>query len=372
MSDSSRDRATTDDARWAAVAARDAAHDGAFVYAVTSTGVYCRPSCPSPRPRRERVRFFATGAEAAAAGFRACLRCRPERAETPIQAAVRRARERLDAGLDAGLDDAPDLGALAAEVGLSRWHLQRRFRALVGVSPREYVAARRAERLRGALRDGAPVSAAGYGAGYGSSRAVYEGGAARLGMTPGAYRRGGEGERVAFSTAPCALGVVLVAATARGVCAVRLGEDAAALEAEVRAEFPAAGVVRDDGGLAALVREALEHLEGRRPGLAWPLDLGGTAFQERVWAALREIPYGETRSYAALARDLGVEGGARAVAGACAANPAALVVPCHRVVRGDGSLSGYRWGVERKRALLEREAALGSALGLPVGAPGGD
>ncbi len=336
------------ESRWQAVLARDARHDGQFWFAVRSTGIYCRPSCPARRPKPEHVAFFEDPGAAEAAGFRPCRRCHP-REVSARQRAVARAQHRLDTA-----EVFPSLADLAAEVGLSPAHLQRVFKAALGVSPKQYALARRGERLRAALRAGEAVTTAQYGAGHGSSRSLYDPALDTLGMTPGAYRRGGAGERVMYAFTEGALGPMLVAGTARGLCAVRFGERAALLE-DLRAEYPRAQLIQDDAALAEQVRAVRAHLEGRAPGAALPTDVPGTDFQRRVWAALREIPAGETRSYAQVARMIGAPAAVRAVAQACAANPVALVVPCHRVVRADGALSGYRWGVERKRALLERE-----------------
>jgi AraC family transcriptional regulator of adaptative response/methylated-DNA-[protein]-cysteine methyltransferase len=344
-------RRSGDDARWAAVLARDAAADGTFYYGVRSTGVYCRPSCPARRPRRDRVAFFDTGAAAEAAGYRACRRCRPREVS---------ARQRLVAGVQQLLDTAespPTLADLSAALGASPTYLQRAFKQATGLTPRQYAAARRAARLRAELRRGATVTEATYEAGYGSSRALYDGAGAELGMRPSAYRAGGRGERIAYAVVESPLGPMLVAATAQGVCALKFG-DADALVGELRAEFPEATVVEDAAAVAGHVGVVLEHLAGRRAGLDLPLDVRATAFQERVWAALRAIPYGETRTYREVAEAIGAPRAARAVARACATNPVALVVPCHRVVRGGGALSGYRWGVERKRRLLAQERAV--------------
>ena len=350
----------------AAVVARDAANDGRFVYAVRTTGVYCRPSCPSRRALRANVSFHPTPGAAEAAGYRACRRCHPRDGATPAALAVARARAYLDA-LPA---QAVPLGRLARETGMSPHHLQRTFTRLVGVSPKRYAAALRAERLEAELRAGATVSRATFEAGYGASSRAYEAADALLGMAPAAYRRGGRGEHVRWATAASALGRVLVAATARGVCAVTLGDDDAQLEGALAAEYPHAtrervvldgsaaaggGGAHDDlhGWMAAV----LAHLAGEGHRLALPTDVGGTPFQQRVWQALQEVPYGETRSYAQLAAAVGAPRAVRAVAGACARNRVALVVPCHRVVREGGALGGYRWGVERKQRLLAQEGA---------------
>ena len=344
----------TDDEHWRAVHERDRARDGAFVYAVRSTGIYCRPSCPSRRPRRERVRFFAAAADAERAGFRACKRCRPDGA-APADALAERAK----AWIEAHADEKITLVRLGAALGVGPSHLQRTFTRVVGVSPRRYAEACRLDRVKRHLRDGEDVTTALYRAGYGSPSRLYERADDRLGMTPDAYRRGGAGTRIAFDVVASPLGHLLVAATERGVCAARLGDDAAALAASLAAEYPAARIERDAAATGPWVERLLRHLDGREASVDEPLDgaldAGGTDFQQRVWEELRAIPAGETRTYGEVATAIGRPTAARAVARACAENPVALVVPCHRVVRGDGGLGGYRWGLDRKRALLDRE-----------------
>lgn len=345
--------ASPDDAvRWQAVLGRDLAADGRFVYAVASTGIYCRPSCPSRRPRRAQVSFFASPAEAEAAGFRACRRCTP-RVEPESRRRVREAQ----AYLDRHPGETVTLERLGRVVGMSPYHLQRTFKRLVGVTPKAYASGRRWDRLKRRLRDGGSVSRATYDAGYASASRAYEEAQARMGMTPSAYRRGARGVRIRYSTFPTAAGLMLVAATERGVCAVSLGDSAAALEAELRREYPAAELERHDEALRAWVETVVRHLEGNGGVDELPLDVRGTAFQWRVWRALQRIPRGATRSYGEIARAIGRPAAARAVAGACAHNPVALVIPCHRVVREDGEPGGYRWGPERKRALLQAEKA---------------
>jgi AraC family transcriptional regulator, regulatory protein of adaptative response / methylated-DNA-[protein]-cysteine methyltransferase len=336
---------------WAAVLRRDPDADGRFVYAVSTTGIYCRPVCAARRPRREHVSFFVDAAAAEAAGYRACRRCRPEHGGTSSTAAC---VERALAYLDARLDETVTLEELGRAVYSSPFHLQRSFKRLLGVTPREYVRARRAERLKARLHQGDTVSRAAYEAGYGSGSRVYERSGAELGMTPAAYRRGGRGERIRYSTVASPLGWLLVARTERGVCAVSLGEDATELEAGLRREFPHA-VLEHADDLGAWTEAVASYAHGATTRLDLPLDLRATAFQQRVWKALREIPAGETRSYGEIAAAVGVPRGARAVARACASNRVALAIPCHRVVREDGALGGYRWGLERKRRLLEQE-----------------
>jgi len=341
------------EAAWTAVLERDGRCDGRFVYAVRTTGVFCRPTCPSRRPDRRHVAFFETSAAARAAGFRACFRCAPESSLAPAMAGL----ERVRAHIEAHLDERLTLDELAPVAGLSPTHLQRAFKAALGLSPREYVRARRQERFRAEVRRGRSVTDALYEAGYGSGSRLYEDVGARLGMTPGAYRRGGEGQVVRYTIAPSPLGRLLVASTDRGVCAVQLGESDRALEAALRRDYPKARVDRDDRALRPSLAAILAHLGGEIPRLDLPLDVAASAFQWRVWRALQDIPYGETRSYGEVASAVGRPRAARAVARACASNRVALLVPCHRVVRADGSMGGYRWGVPCKRRLLEAERA---------------
>lgn len=336
---------------WAAVQGRDDRFDGRFVYAVRSTGVFCRPSCPSRRPGRGQVAFFADAGAAAAAGFRACKRCDPASPRSPRAAAL----ERVRALIEERLDDRLTLAELARAARLSPAHLQKSFKAALGLSPRDYVRARRAERFKAEVRGGRSVTDALYHAGYGSGSRLYESAPKRLGMTPGAYRNGGRGQRIGYTTAESRYGRLLLAATARGVCAVQLGDSDGALAATLRQEYPEAELRRDDATLRPWLAAILAHLDGRVPRLDLPLDVAASAFQRRVWAALQEIPRGETRSYAQVAASLGAPRAARAVARACAANPIALLVPCHRVVRADGAAGGYRWGAPRKQRLLADE-----------------
>jgi AraC family transcriptional regulator of adaptative response/methylated-DNA-[protein]-cysteine methyltransferase len=338
------------DARWLAVLARDAAADGAFCYAVTTTGVYCRPACPSRRPRREHARFFDDAASAQRAGFRPCRRCRPQDVDTETRV-VAQVRSLLEAP-----GPPPSLRQLGDAVGLSPYHLQRVFKRATGASPKQYAMAVRADRLKDELRQGRSVTTAIQEAGYGSTATAYADAGARLGMSPGAYQRGGEGEDVAYDVVDSPLGRMLVAATSRGVCALLFGDDEEVL-AELQRDFPQAGLRRDSDAVAPLVRQALSHLEGCSLAFDLPMDAVGTTFQRRVWAALAAIPPGETRSYRDIAEMIGSPGAARAVAQACAANRVAIAVPCHRVVRSDGKPGGYRWGAERKRRLLLQEAS---------------
>ena len=332
---------------------RDASVTGAFVYAVSTTGVYCLAHCASRRPLRRNVEFFNTASDASRAGFRACRRCRPDEQRTlePSVAAVIDLCRRLEDGA------AVDVAAFARETGYSERHLRRRFSVLIGVSVSNYARAQRAARVRETLKTTASVTEAIYQAGYGSSRAFYEHAAPRLGMSPSAFQSGGAGERITYTSRRTALGVVLAARTARGVCAVRIGRDEGDLEAELAAEFPRAHLERDDAALRELSR-VLETATRGREFAALPLDLVGTAFQMRVWQELVNIPLGTTTTYAQVAERIGAPRAVRAVGSACGANPAALLVPCHRVVRSDGSLGGYRWGLDVKAALLELEAPL--------------
>lgn len=335
-----------EDARWQAVLRRDPAAD--FLYGVRSTGIYCRPSCPSRRPKPDNALYFGDPAAAERAGYRACRRCQPNAVSDQTQL-VARVKHLLDTQ-----EPAPGLTELGAAVGLSPSHLQRVFKRAVGVSPKQYAVQARAERFKTGLRRGASVTEAVYDAGYGSSRAAYDRRTDALGMSPGAYARGGAGQAIGYVLTDSPLGRMLVAATERGLCAVRFGEDAPLL-AELRAEYWGAVLTEDAAGLAERVGAVLAHLNGRPTRLDWPTDAPGSAFQQRVWAAIRSIPPSQTRTYAQLAEMIGQPSAVRAVASACAANPVALLVPCHRVVRTGGGLGGYRWGLERKRALLKQE-----------------
>jgi len=349
-----------DDARWRAVVARDEAAEGSFWFSVATTGVYCYPSCAARRPRRENVRFHATRADAERAGFRPCKRCRPDLPPRRVRRAeaVERACRAIERALESG-DQQPTLAALAADAGLSPHHFHRVFKAVAGVTPRAYAAARRAQRVRRGLRDGEGVTAAIHGAGYGSASRFYEQSDALLGMRPGAFAAGGAGVTVRWAVAPCWLGSVLVGATERGVAAILLGDGRGALARELRERLPRATLVEAerDSELARAVERVVALIEAPASGHALPLDVAGTAFQRRVWTALRQLPAGTTTTYGELARALGRPRASRAVARACAANPVAVAIPCHRVVAADGSPGGYRWGVDRKRALLEREAS---------------
>lgn len=342
---------------WRIVQARDRRYDGAFVYAVRSTGIYCRPSCPSRRPRPEQVAFYPIPEAAEREGFRACRRCRPAQAngQDPAVALVREACRLLDA------PEAPRLEALAQRVGARPREVLRGFKRVLGITPKAYRDARRVARFKLELKRRSHVSPALYEAGYGSSSRVYERADAHLGMTPATYAKGGAGMDIAYAVVPCPLGRLLVAATARGVSRVSLGDDAAVLERDLAAEFPAARITQDRTRLGDWVAAILRYLEGREPDLALPLDIRATAFQRRVWQELQRIPFGMTRSYTEVARRIGRPRAIRAVARACATNPAALIIPCHRVVREDGEIGGYRWGTDRKEALLAQEAGKGKS-----------
>jgi AraC family transcriptional regulator of adaptative response/methylated-DNA-[protein]-cysteine methyltransferase len=338
--------------KWSLVLARDARADGRFVYAVRSTGVFCRPSCPSRRPRRENVEFFDSPAQAEQAGYRACRRCAPlER--NPQAQKIEAACRYIDDNLDITLS----LTAISRHVAISPFHFQRLFKRILGISPRQYQQARRAGKFRQALLSEGRVTDAIYEAGYSSSSRAYESIPAQLGMTPSAFRRKGEGVEIRYTVLPSELGKLLIATTERGVCAVRFGESDAALLRELKQDFDAAQISRDDQGLAPLAKQVEQLLAGSAGTLNIPIDIQGTAFQQLVWETLRKIPAGETRSYAQVAASIGRPKAVRAVANACASNPVALVVPCHRVVQKNGSLAGYRWGVKRKKALLEIEEA---------------
>jgi AraC family transcriptional regulator of adaptative response/methylated-DNA-[protein]-cysteine methyltransferase len=347
-------RFRTPAARWAAVQRRDPDADAWFRYAVRTTGVYCRPSCPSRPARRENISFHATAAAAEAAGFRACKRCEPREARPGTRRAALIARL---CRLIETAETPPTLAALSRVAHLSPFHLQREFRQATGLSPREYGQAARRRRLTAGLAAGAPVTRALHAAGYGSSARGYAEAPDTLGMTPRQFAAGGRGLAIRFGVAPSALGQVLAAATSRGLCAILLGDDAATLRADLAARFPGATIAPAGRDFAAHLRQVVQLVDQPRRGLPLALDIQGTAFQQRVWQALRAIPAGDTVSYAALAARIGAPRGARAVAAACAANALAVAVPCHRVVRGDGSLSGYRWGPERKAELLRREGA---------------
>lgn len=348
-----REDMLNDELLWQAVAARDPQWDGVFVYGVPSTRIYCRPTCPSRRPKRPGVRFFAAAAAAEAQGFRACRRCHPA-AAAAVPPPIDRVR-RVCAAIAAHPDERVTLAVLARAVNVDPHHLLRTFKQVLGISPREYADAVRLGCLRTGLRAGNGVAAATYDAGYGSGSRVYERAPSTLGMTPAAYASGGKGVHVRYMMTGSPLGRMLVAATDRGICAVKLGEDDRTLESDLRREYPAAAISPDDSELAQWVSAVLDSLSPGAPDPRLPTDVRATAFQRLVWRELQRIPRGATRSYREIARRIGRPSAARAVARACASNPVALLVPCHRVVREDGALGGYHWGIQRKRALLDAE-----------------
>lgn len=338
---------------WEALETRDAGMDGVFFFAVLTTGVYCRPSCPARRPRRENVIFFPRRDAAERAGFRPCKRCKPERERA--RDAQSELVENICRYLEGHLDRAVTLDGLSRQLGLSPFHLQRTFKAATGIAPRAYADFCRLAAFKGGLRAGRAVTTALYDAGYGSSSRLYERAAAQLGMTPATYRRGGAGLTIRYDVIETAAGMLLVGATGKGICAIQLGGSERQLEESVQGEFPAANLQRDPAFLARWADRLREHLDGRLQKLDLPLDIRATAFQRRVWEYLQTIPYGSTRSYGEIASALKQPRAARAVARACAANPVAVAIPCHRVVRGDGASGGYRWGAGRKRKLLDLE-----------------
>ena len=339
--------------RWAAVERRDRGADGAFYYSVRTTGVYCRPSCAARLARRENVRFHASCEEAEAAGFRPCKRCRPNEAALAVRraAAVAKACRLIETA-----EEMPNLDALAGSAGMSRFHFHRVFRTITGVTPKVYAAAHRARRVREALPQSSTVTEAIYGAGFNSSGRFYAKSEQVLGMTPTRFRSGGSGAAIRFAVGECSLGSILVAATDKGVCAILLGDKPEALVRELEDRFPRATLIGGDEDFEQWVAKVIGFVEAPALGLDLPLDVRGTAFQQRVWQALRKIPAGATVTYSEVAQRIGAPKAVRAVGQACASNAIAVAIPCHRVVRNDGSLSGYRWGVERKRALLDREA----------------
>ncbi len=342
----------TEQARWAALEQRTRQADGAFVYGVATTGVYCRPSCPSRLPNRANVRFFETCADAEQVGFRACKRCRPRSTGTqkPNTDVIIRACTLIEAS-EATLS----LAELAQAVGLSPFHFQRLFKATIGVTPKQYAMAHRLRQVQSRLQQDATVTEAVYNAGFGSSSRFYEHGTETLGMKPSTYRDGADGQHIRFAVVWSYLGWMLVAATSKGICAIEFGDNPEGLATGLRTRFPRAELQDDDHDFAAWVAQVVAFVETPGQGLELPLDIQGTAFQRRVWTALREITPGSTASYAEIAGRIGSPNAVRAIAQACASNPIAVAVPCHRVMRSDGDLGGYRWGIERKRALLERE-----------------
>jgi AraC family transcriptional regulator of adaptative response/methylated-DNA-[protein]-cysteine methyltransferase len=346
-------QATLDDTRWAAFITRDAAFDGQFFIAVKTTGIYCRPSCPAKRAKREHVRFYETAADAEAAGFRPCKRCKPDQPSLFQQQADKVAEA---CRLIETAEEAPKLGDLARTVGLSPYHFHRIFKATLGVTPKAYAAAHRNKRVREELSRRATVTEAIYGAGFNSNGRFYATSSETLGMTPSQFRSGGRDAEIKYAIGESSLGLVLVAASAKGVCAIFFGDDPAGLARDLAKQFPRAQLVGNDPDFEQLAANVIGFVEDPRNGLDLPLDIRGTAFQHRVWEALRRIPVGSTASYAEIAKAIGAPRATRAVARACGSNRIAVAIPCHRVIGSDGSLTGYRGGIERKRALLAKEA----------------
>jgi AraC family transcriptional regulator of adaptative response/methylated-DNA-[protein]-cysteine methyltransferase len=343
------------DPRWNAVLARDAAHDGKFVFAVSSTGVYCRPSCAARRPRRENVQFFLAPEQAEQAGYRACLRCRPKSFNGNTESDGVKAICRF---IEQHLDEPLTLDRLGKEFRQSPFHLQRRFKRVLGITPREYADSCRLRMLKRNLQAGDSVTRAMYDAGYGSSSRLYERTASQLGMTPDKYRRGAIAASVRYTCTDSPLGRMLIAATERGICSIQFGRSDGELIEGLKREFPFAVRKLDEGGLQSWARALFKHMRGKDLDSSLPLDIRATAFQRRVWTYLQSIPFGATRSYSQVAKAIGRPTASRAVARACATNPVAVAIPCHRVVRGDGSMGGYRWGTERKKALLDMEQSI--------------
>jgi AraC family transcriptional regulator of adaptative response/methylated-DNA-[protein]-cysteine methyltransferase len=345
--------AIASDPRWAAVVTRDPKADGQFFYSVKTTGVYCRPSCAARSARPENVEFHATAADAERAGFRPCKRCKPEQLPLAGQHAATVAEL---CRLIETSEQAPTLEQLANRAGLSTFYLHRVFKAITGVTPKQYAAAHRVKRVKAELGRSNTVTEAIYGAGYNSNGRFYEQSNDVLGMTPTAYRAGGANTEIRFAIGECSLGSILVAASERGVCAILIGDDPDELARDLQDRFPRAHLIGGDAEFEQVVAKVVGFVEAPALGLDLPLDVRGTAFQQRVWQALREIPAGRTVSYSQIANRIGAPKAVRAVGAAVGANPLAVAIPCHRVIRNDGSLCGYRWGVERKRALIEREA----------------
>ncbi len=345
------DKILDEQTMWQAVLDRDPLYRGDFVYAVRSTGIYCLPTCPSRRPQPSQVTFFSTADAAESAGFRPCRRCHPRQSVSSDEQIVEKACNLLEQQAERP----PSLKELSKALHMSPFYLHRVFKSKTGLTPHQYASAQRLGRFKERLKAGEAVTAALYNAGFGSTSRLYENAAHRLGMTPAAYRRGGQGMDIQYAIADTHLGKMLVAATPRGVCAVFFGESDAVLEGFLANEYPAAHLEHNDSALKVWVTALIHHLEGNLPTMELPLDLQATTFRLRVWEVLRAIPYGETRTYSQVAEAIGKPGAVRAVASACANNPVALVTPCHRVVRSDGKIGGYRWGEERKRALLTKE-----------------
>jgi len=344
----------TDESQWQAVLTKDARFDGQFVFAVSSTGIYCRPSCPSRRPQRDRVSFFQLPEGAERAGFRACRRCHPR--DVRVGDPRTQMAQQVCRIIEENQGEPITLAKLSGHVGVSAFHLQRTFKSIMGITPRDYAETCRVNRFKQGVRKGEAITNAMYDAGYGSSSRLYESASSQLGMTPATYGKGGRGAVINYAIAETPLGRLLVAATDKGVCSVMLGDSDTALKADLLQEFPAAEIRHDGKPLLSSLSAIVAHLENKSPRVDLPLDIQSTAFQRQVWEQLRAIPYGQTHSYSEVAKAIGQQKAVRAVARACATNPVALVIPCHRVIREDKSLGGYRWGLERKKKLLEREA----------------
>lgn len=350
LSEPTTEKIQTDEDFWQAVVAKDKKQDGNFVYGVRTTGVYCRPSCAARLPRRENVTFYGESEQAQAAGLRACKRCRPDERHPADELAGQICRY-----IEENLDEDLSLEKLGAQLNSSPYHLQKVFKKVMGVTPRQYAEACRVRHFKSQLRAGREIAGAVYEAGFGSSSQIYERAAVQLGMTPAAYRKGGKGMTIRYNVVKCGLGYMLVAATEQGICAVSLADDPNDLYRELKAEYPKATFEEAGNSLDSWIIELLEHLNGRKSDLTLPIAVAYTPFQAQVWQELRRIPYGSTRSYGEVAQALGQPKAVRAVARACASNKVALLIPCHRVIREDGDLGGYRWGLERKRNLLRQE-----------------
>jgi len=354
--------AIDEEVRWKAVIEKDKSFDGVFVTAVLSTKIYCKPSCPARIPKRANVRFFNSTDEAEKAGFRACLRCKPKEETDAQTGLIKRACRLIEEHLEENLT----LERLGEILNVNKFHLQKVFKKQVGVSPRKYAEIHRVKKFKALLKEGESVTDAIYEAGFNSSSRLYEKSNAQLGMTPKAYRKGGEGMKINYTITECSLGLLLVAATEKGLCSIMLADDERELEDNLKKEFSKAEITKDESALRDWVKELSLHLEGHKPKIVLPLDVQATAFQQKVWEALRQIPYGETRSYTDIAKIINQPTASRAVARACATNPVAVVTPCHRVVRENGELSGYRWGIERKKKLLEQEKQMQSTTAYKV------
>jgi len=341
------------DKYWQAVITRNRNYDGKFVYGVISTKIYCQPSCPSRKPRRENVLFFSQSLEAENNGFRACKRCF---SKNKLEKSHLQLVQRICRFIDKQADNPPSLSQLAAQFNISQYHLQRTFKNLVGITPRQYTEARRIESFKNLLRQGEKVVNAVYESGYNSSSSLYESSASKLGMTPDTYRKGGKNMIINYTIIPCSMGYLLVATTELGICSVKLGDTKEELESILYKDFHQAKLIFDIKTHQDWVKKILDFIDGNQPHIDLPLDIRGTAFQKQVWEALKKIPYGETCTYKDIANQINKPASVRAVGNACGANPVALIVPCHRVVKNDGSLGGYRWGIERKKKFLNLES----------------